>query len=826
MRRLFLTLVFIMFVWGLPHGALCDDSDSSLPLGNDLKEAPADITQIDKNLKAIESDLTVHSLSQNKMQQHIKELNDYHAVLTSSKIKDTEELNGISKKIAALTSLTAEGETEPAEITKQRQEFIRQSDEIKARIASTDLALEQINEINSSIIKIRNQQLLEQITVKRESVLNIQNFWKSVVSFASFLYEVCASPYTWYRQFSPEQRQSMIQRLVFLAFIVLICVFLSGFASRWIRKKWGYRDNIKPNYMEKVYAAFVTLFARGIMPSVLAGALWFWLYIHRSIFSGAFGLTLRVGLLYLLYLILSSTVVLVLFAPQHTKWRLIEVKDDKAKSLSFALIFSVTMICVFSYFQVLAIRLEYSDDIVFSLKLLANGVKAFCIVLIANRALYNNRALTEEELKKSLENDLDSDIQALSLSSKISLLISGAALIVFAFSLLGYILFSEYVFNRFIASVVIVGLFYIIQKALLMLFRQFASLKIWLKDFHITKKQTDKAIFWFGLIITPILYMLCAIVLLAVWGISVDILLHNVKKFLMGFDIGGMHVSIVSIFLGIVFFFLSLFVVKMVKNSLLNGKLSKIDMDIGVRNSLAAGIGFVGIVISCLIGITVMGGSLKGLAIMAGALSIGAGLGLQNIVNNFVSGFILLFERPIKIGDWVIINDYEGTVKQINIRSTVLETFNKADVIIPNASILSNNLVNMTYKNKTARIDIAVGVGYESDIDLVKSVLLDIAAHTKNILSSPAPFVAFLELADSSLNFRLSCYTQDVFNKTNISNAIRENIVKRFREENINIPFPQRVVYLHTEDRPVEVRVSHKGEKLTEKTTDKKNGQV
>ena len=192
---------------------------------------------------------------------------------------------------------------------------------------------------------------------------------------------------------------------------------------------------------------------------------------------------------------------------------------------------------------------------------------------------------------------------------------------------------------------------------------------------------------------------------------------------------------------------------------------------------------------------------------MAGALSIGAGLGLQNIVNNFVSGFILLFERPIKIGDWVIINDYEGTVKQINIRSTVIETFNKADVIIPNASILSNNLVNMTYKNKGARIDIDVGVGYESDIDLVKKVLLDIATHTKNILSSPEPVVAFVEMADSSLNFQLRCYTQDVFNKVNISNSIRENIIKRFREENINIPFPQRVVYLHTENQPVEVRV-------------------
>lgn len=811
MRQIILFFVFFSFFCFQSPVAVAQGSSAETTIQTDLKEETVDVAQIDKDLKKINEDLQSHSLSQNKTQEHIKELNAYHTQLTSLKVKDTEELNGLSKKISALAALTAEGESEPEEIAKQRQEFTKRSDEIKARIASADLALEQIDEINSSIIKMRNQQLMEQIMVKRESILNIQNFWKSIVSFSSFLYEVCASPYEWYQKFSPDQREAILQQLLIFGFVAVIGIVLAGWVSWLIRRKWGYQAGEKPNYMQKIYAAFVTLFARGIMPSVLAGALWFWLHVHQAVFSGAFGLTLRVGLLYLLYLFLSSAVVLVLFAPQHPKWRLIEVNDDKATSLSFALIFSITIICVFSYFQVLAIRLEYSDDIVFSLKLLSNCVKAGCIILIANRALYNNRALTDEELKKSLENDSDADIQGLSLSSKISLLISGLTLVVLGFSLFGYILFSEYVYNRFISSVLIIGVFYIIQKALTVLFRQFVSLKIWLKDFHITKKQTDKAVLWFGLIITPVLYCLCAIILLAVWGISVDILLHNVKKFLMGFDIGGMHVSIVSIFLGIVFFFISLFIVRMIKNSLLNGKLSKIDMDIGVRNSLAAGIGFVGIVISCLIGITVMGGSLKGLAIMAGALSIGAGLGLQNIVNNFVSGFILLFERPIKIGDWVIINDFEGTVKQINIRSTVIETFNKADVIIPNASILSNNLVNMTYKNKSARIDIDVGVGYESDIDLVKEVLLDIATHTKNILSSPEPVVAFVEMADSSLNFQLRCYTQDVFNKVNISNSIRENIIKRFREENINIPFPQRVVYLHTENQPVEVRVeTHK----------------
>ena len=360
---------------------------------------------------------------------------------------------------------------------------------------------------------------------------------------------------------------------------------------------------------------------------------------------------------------------------------------------------------------------------------------------------------------------------------------------------------TEYIFNRFIASVLIVGLFFIVQKLLNVLFHQFITLRFWMKDFRLTKKQTEKAIFWFGLILSPIIFFFCVFVLLALWGMPVDILLTKSKQILTGFDIGGMHISIVSILLGVIFFFVSLFVVKIIKNSLLCGKLSQIDMDPGVRNSLAAGIGFVGIVISCLIGISVMGGSLKGLAIVAGALSLGAGLGLQNVVNNFVSGFILLFERPIKIGDWVVINDFEGMVKQINIRSTVIETFNKANVIIPNADILSNSLVNNTYRSKQARIDIMVRVSFDSNISQVKEVLLDIGKKTDKVLSNPSPFVLFMDIGDNALTFRLSCYTSDVFNKSSISNSIRENIIIRFREEGISIPYPQQVVYLQTTEK-------------------------
>lgn len=153
-----------------------------------------------------------------------------------------------------------------------------------------------------------------------------------------------------------------------------------------------------------------------------------------------------------------------------------------------------------------------------------------------------------------------------------------------------------------------------------------------------------------------------------------------------------------------------------------------------------------------------------------------------------------MFERPIKLGDLVVINGYEGVVKQISMRSTTLETGNKSNVIIPNSAIIAGSVVNKTYDNRMARVDINVGVDYDSDIDKVKKILLRIAGEDEEVLSNPAPALSFLDFGDSSLNFQLNCYTANIANSSGISFRIREKIINEFRKEGINIPFPQRVV--------------------------------
>ncbi|BBO71868.1 hypothetical protein DSCA_57980 [Desulfosarcina alkanivorans] len=185
------------------------------------------------------------------------------------------------------------------------------------------------------------------------------------------------------------------------------------------------------------------------------------------------------------------------------------------------------------------------------------------------------------------------------------------------------------------------------------------------------------------------------------------------------------------------------------------------------------------------------------LTVAFGALSIGLGFGLQNIFNNFISGIILLFERPIQVGDAVEINGTWAEVKKINFRSTVVQTYDNASLIIPNSEFISSQVTNWSFRDLTLRIKISVGVAYGSDIERVRSTLLEIAGKTEKVLAYPRPDVLFSDFGDSALVFVLRVWT-DVDNMLKVGTAIRFEIDRLFREQGIEIAFPQRDIHIRS----------------------------
>ena len=306
------------------------------------------------------------------------------------------------------------------------------------------------------------------------------------------------------------------------------------------------------------------------------------------------------------------------------------------------------------------------------------------------------------------------------------------------------------------------------------------------------------------LTIRIIVSLLLDIAIIAV-GITILLLLWRfdwveVKGWILaaffGFQFGNLRISLQSVLIALGVFVLGLALTRFVQRWLTGRVFTGRRSESGLHESVRIGIGYLGFVLAALAGISYLGVDFSNLAIVAGALSVGIGFGLQSIFNNFVSGLILLVERPIKIGDYIEVGGQEGTVKKISVRSTEIETIHRQSVIIPNATLITDPVTNWMHLDKSCRVDIPVGVDYGSDVELLRSTLLGVAHAHRGTLKSPPAVVHFAGFGDSSLDFELRVFLRDVRERVKSSSDLRFAILAALRDAGIGIPFPQRDIHI------------------------------
>lgn len=268
--------------------------------------------------------------------------------------------------------------------------------------------------------------------------------------------------------------------------------------------------------------------------------------------------------------------------------------------------------------------------------------------------------------------------------------------------------------------------------------------------------------------------------------------------------LGNVDVTLFLIIVAILIISLASRLSKISTTVILPGLYNRYNLDKGMRFTLDRIIHYSIMIIAVVMSLTTVGINLSALTVFAGIISVGIGFGLQNITSNFISGIILLFERPIKVGDRVIIEDITGDVEKINMRATIIKTVHNEHIIVPNSYFLQEKVINRSFGDPRIRIVVPIGVAYGTDVEKVRDLLLEAAREehlvSPVVLMTPEPFVNFAGFGDSSLNFELLVWIDDPNKLVLIKSNLNFRINRIFNEQAIEIPYPQ--MDLHISSMP------------------------
>lgn len=712
-----------------------------------------------------------------------------------------EEQQRIERLMVPLGAAPEDGVEEEA-LRRERVALRSSLAQIEGRVTRADLIAARAEQALSDLGSKSREQFTDNLLEKRISPLQVSAWKTAIPEFFELIYQgYVEAPRAWFQQLqSDEDRaQTAIQ-----LFLLSIAIAAAGWPlSKWLLRRFGRQsDIVEPSYARRMFAAAIEAVSRGLLPTLFVLCVSF-LFLTNT--DQGFELRLIVEELarYLIIFFIGYGLIKAVFTPDMLSWRLTPLHTGAStrvvKRLRVVLVVYVVIGAIGSSiaWTSLSEALESTSSFVAAM-LIFPALWA----LLRHRVWLRGGATADEEAAKSSDDELPPPSK---FWRRMRAILSFLLLSIPISAALGYPRLTLFLINAFIltglAGAGLLALRWLLRGAFNEVLNGGHQISERVLDFLDIRDQGSARLQgWLNFVVDVILIVLTGAILLPLWGVNSDETVSWLARGFRGIQIGSYTFSIQDILLAIAIFATILLLTRIVQRLFDQHFLASLVRDIGVRTALKTGVGYIGVIIAGLVGISALGLDLSNLAIIAGALSVGLGFGLQNVVSNFVSGLILLAERPIKPGDWIVVGGHEGTVKKVNVRSTEIETFQHASLIIPNADLVASPVTNWTHKNVLGRLEVKIGVAYGTDVELVKETLLEIAKAHPMVALHPEPYVIFADFGASSLDFELRCYLRDIAWVVAVGSDLRFSINQAFNEKGIEIPFPQRVVHLSGSD--------------------------
>lgn len=562
---------------------------------------------------------------------------------------------------------------------------------------------------------------------------------------------------------------------------------LAFFACTTLFLRWFMRRDFRPKELgtrfAKSFFALVSLIRVTVTaPAVVMGALLilnaFGLLTERV---GNIGLTLVVAIAVAAF---GRGVAVGLFAPGDPDRRLLAVQEETAGLVAANLIWvsrilgAVILINVILQTIIAPVTLTIATNVIF----------AALIAALLCRFLYlmGNRSALEDDVAGAGWLRSAGWLLAIGI---------GAALVT------GYIGLAAFLAGRFLSALGLIGALYILLTFIDALFTEVLTAssprgRAIAKFFGMKPRSIDLLGTLLSAVIRLLLVLVVLMPLLGPWGIFAADFFGVIKDATFGFRIGEISISLTTILIALAILVIGILATRAVQGWLNTRFLPRTSLDPSLQNSVSTIFGYLGVIAAIALAMAQLGVDFQKITLVAGALSIGIGFGLQSVVSNFVSGLILLAERPIRVGDIINVKGEEGRVRRIHVRATEIETGDRASVIIPNSELITQVVKNRTHIDTDARVAVQIGVAYDSDVKKVRDVLLEIASAHPHIVKTPAPTVFLTGFGESAINFELGWVVRNIGDGAGIKSDVCFAILDRFRAEGIVMPYPQRNIHI------------------------------